>query len=130
MLIFIISLSFLHILFFLFIFSKNISTKKFNIIPSIFTLLYSLKNIFNTQKMAIKINSYYISISFFTIFYFFLCAFHLHQEMALMSQFLLYLYPSYTISYFYLFYKIYRNICEKIYQKNYLFIIIYIFFMN
>lgn len=124
-----ISILLTHFVFFVYIFQRYFY-KKIQYYSSIFTLLYSLKNIFNTQKMAIKINSYYISISFFYYFLFFLCAFHLHQEMALMSQFLLYLYLSYTISYFYLFYKIYRNICEKIYQKNYLFIIIYIFFMN
>lgn len=69
-----ISILLTHFVFFVYIFQRYFY-KKIQYYSSIFTLLYSLKNIFNTQKMAIKINSYYISISFFTIFYFFFVRF-------------------------------------------------------
>lgn len=73
MLIFITSLSFSHILLSLFILTKDISSKIFNIILQFLLYFILWKNIFNTQKMAIKINSYYISIFFLLFSIFSLC---------------------------------------------------------
>lgn len=127
-LIFIISLSFSHILLSLFILAKDIFSKIFNIVLQFLLYFILWKNIFNTQKMAIKINSYYISILFLLFSIFSLCV-HLQysrDDVNFTIFTLSFLHNLFSLFVVYLFYKIYGNICES--EKLFIYYYLCIFY--